>query len=201
MGWIADVVPEEVISSTMWGNVVRDRVVHVFDSDADRAATANPRVGMMSWTLDELRLSVWLSSEAGWLILWEPWRAWTPDVWSGPTSTFPMVANRSSQWRHIGFEAEVFLSVTVTLTSTVPEDLIFVLPPVAPNRPGPFGVAVIQDPTLGTLGPTGMCDPTTLAVQQLGTGASGLGSLIHRADLSASGNIDIYMSGRYAVSE
>ena len=199
MAWIADVVPEENISSTMWGNLIRDRVVHTFDSEADRNATSVPRPGMLSWSILENRLALWMGTDPGWVILFEPWRAWTPVVWSGPTTNFTILANNGSQYRHQGFMCEVFISLHVQLGSTVPEDLIYVGPPpgLPPSRNGPFGVAFIQDPTHGTIGTTGMCNATQLAIQQQGTGSSGLGSLIHRADLADTGNIDMYYSGAY----
>jgi hypothetical protein len=202
MAWIGDVVPEETISSTMWGNLVRDRVVHVFDSEAERNATAVPRQGMLSWSIAENRLALWMGADPGWVVIFEPWRAWSPTVWSGPTTNFTVVANNGSQYRHEGYMCEVFVSLTATLGATVPEDLIYISPPpgLPTTRPGPFGAAFIQDPTHGTIGTAGLCDATHLSIIQQGLGSTGLGSLIHRGDLATSGNIEIFMSGAYVIS-
>lgn len=200
MAWIADVAPGANISSTAWGNLVRDRIVQVFDSDAERNATAHPRDGMLAWTVAESRLALWFSVDMGWVVIFEPWRAWNPVVWSGPTTPLTTTANHGSQWRFRAFEVELFVNVDVLLGTTVPEDLMYIPPPVPPSRNGPFGVATVADPTHGIVGTMGFCDATHLAIQAQGTGTTGLGSLIHRGDLADSGTINWYMTGSYVVA-
>lgn len=85
MGWIADVVPGETISSTVYGNVVRDRVVQVFDSDADRDANAHPKEGMLAWSRDAHRLAAWVNLANGWQVIIEPFHDFTPRLWIGVT--------------------------------------------------------------------------------------------------------------------
>jgi hypothetical protein len=59
MGWLPDVVTDEVIASS-WGNNIRDRTVTPFANVAARtAAITAPEVGMVTWLDDLKRLEVY----------------------------------------------------------------------------------------------------------------------------------------------
>lgn len=59
MAWIPNVNPSELIESA-WGNTIRDHVVHVFASTAERAAAIpSPSLGMTTFQTDTGRLEVW----------------------------------------------------------------------------------------------------------------------------------------------
>ena len=215
-GWVSDVAPKMVISSSQYGNPIRDRVVHQFASAAERDATARPVSGMMAWCELEKTLYIWQASaqESGaadtWQVFETAWMPWSPDVWSGPTTTFPALANRSSRWRRSWGQCHIFLNVRARLTATVSTDLIYVQPPVGVSTTFPaagetggmgcFGSGMIQDSTAGTLGPLAMFNSTQLAVGKLGTGGTvgAITNLVIRNDLAAAGNdIDFYMHGSY----
>lgn len=86
MGWVADVEPNTTISSSQYGNAIRDRVVHQFANVAERNAQAIPVDGMFCYTAAER--TVWCYVAAGgwgWRIWSEPWRdlSWNPAL-GGP---------------------------------------------------------------------------------------------------------------------
>lgn len=196
MAWIADVVPEEVISSTAWGNLIRDRIVQVFDSEADRNANAHTRPGMLAWSNaeDELSLAVWTARYGAWSTLTEAMKVWEPVVYSGPTTIWSSVNHGCHYRRNFGF-CEVTVNLTVTMSATVGTDLIRILPPIAPTVPGVFGMSAMRD-SVGTLGPFANCDTTELATSQLGAA-----TLVYRSDLAASGTFDWYMRGSYVTAD
>ena len=73
MPWIPDVYTNLTIYSTQWGNLIRDRVHHVFATVAEMKATAVPIVGMVAYCVDTKTEYRW--DGTGWLILNEPWQA------------------------------------------------------------------------------------------------------------------------------
>jgi hypothetical protein len=80
--WIADVVPFATIQS-LWGNQIRDRVVHDFASKAERDAHPLPN-GSVCITLDSN--IVYVKNNAGvWWVLEMPYREpFTPRAWTSP---------------------------------------------------------------------------------------------------------------------
>src|SRR5262249_26202166 len=156
-GWINDVFPKEVLSSSQFGNLIRDRVVHQFNSVAERDATAIPKLGMMCYCVAEKTLYIfeapvlWWNIGAPaiapqWCVFDTGWVTWSPQVWSGPTTTWSATTTKCTYRRTLG-TCEVHVRIEgVTLTSTVAQDLIYVQTPVAtPDAAavGTFGTAVI----------------------------------------------------------
>ena len=83
MTWIADVVPEEVISSSIWGNEIRNRVWQTFANRTERNAHAQD--GMMCICLDDR--STWeYRAGIGWFPFITQWRPWTIYMAWGPSS-------------------------------------------------------------------------------------------------------------------
>lgn len=203
MGWIADVVPEADISSTLWGNVVRDRVVQVFDSDAERDATAVPRPGMVAWSILENELAVWVSEDTGWMVLMEMWRPWTPQVYMG-ANLWPVATNHGSWFRRTygAVDIKAYFEVSI-FTAAVPEDILHVTPPYVPAGSGNFGIMTVHRDGTQWLGPVGAYDPTQLAcINNLSTTGTITASLVHWGDLSAgAGNLEITMSGSYITGQ
>ena len=78
MPWIDDVVTHTTIRS-VWGNTMRDHVVHVFASKAERDAQAVPRDGMLCHTSDTHITYVRVGG--AWYVLAMPWRPFTPKAW------------------------------------------------------------------------------------------------------------------------
>jgi hypothetical protein len=187
------VVPEEVISSTSWGNVVRDRIVQVFDSVADRNASAVPRQGMVAWSIAEGNLALYMDGTNGWVTVTETWKPWTPTVFSGPTTIWALIANNGSQYRRRFGQCEIFMDVTVLMSATSDTDLIRVLTPVPTSVSATFGVSFMRD-SVGTYGPYAQCDTSA---QEIATAQLGAATLVHRSDLAASGNFDWHVSGTY----
>ncbi len=79
MPWLADVAPYDTIQS-LWGNTVRDRIVHPFASRAERNAQAAPKQGTMCWCQDVATLYVWHNS--AWVVVQMPWRNYTAKAWA-----------------------------------------------------------------------------------------------------------------------
>lgn len=215
-GWVADVAPKMVISSSQYGNPIRDRVVHQFSSVAERDATATPKVGMLCYCYTErtLYLYQWTSEwwnpgtplvSPQWVVYDTGWVPWDARVWSGPTTMWAADDMNAAYRRTLG-ACDVFVQATgVGITATVDNDLIYVpLPvptPVADVK-GSFGTAQIHDPVAGVLGPLGMFDATRLAVGLLhteGTGVADHTNLVVRGDLSdtTGAKLNLYMSGSY----
>lgn len=85
MPWINDVVPNEAISSSQYGNAIRDKVIHQFDSVAQRNAQAVPQRGMHCWCIAEA--TEYRHDGTGWVILDEPWQTQTNPKLQGANAT------------------------------------------------------------------------------------------------------------------
>ena len=83
IGWIPDVYPEEQISSSQWGNLIRDRVHHVFANAGERYA-ATPKDGMICVQEDNSTFYRYQTGNNGWVVMETPWRQWAnPRLLSG----------------------------------------------------------------------------------------------------------------------
>jgi len=145
VGWIDDVVSHTTIRS-VWGNQVRDRVVHVFASKAERDAQAHPQDGMLCHTSDTHITYVRVSGQ--WWVLAMPWRAYTPKSWfadvngNGRTS-MSIVSTQAAQWTQSLGQAHVIGQYVAALPpSTTPFDVIvYVGVPATAVAGGPGGYA------------------------------------------------------------
>src|SRR5262245_34792129 len=203
MGWIPDVAPGDAISSTAWGNIVRDRVVQVFASDAERNGTADPRPGMLAWTELQAELAVWVSEDTGWMVLMERWQPWTPATYMG-ANFWPVATNHGSWFRRAygQVELQAYFEVSV-FTAAVPEDILTVVPPFVPAAEGNFGGMTVMRAGTQWLGPIGAYDPDRLAcINNLSTEGTVTASLVHWADLvDGTGNLVITMHGAYSTRQ
>jgi hypothetical protein len=211
VSWIADVVPDETISSTSWGNIIRDRVVQVFDSDADRNANAHPREGMLAWSRDAHRLAVWINSTLTWQVIVEPYTPYTPRLWVGVTE-FGIDTLVSSGYRRIYGACQFYVSCRWGILP--PDDApvytgdISMLPPMHPkdDTNGGFGVMYVT-PMSSTAPEVGFGlfnGVTTLSGTvpypgQLAIGSPKDGRLLNRGDLTAaeSGLFYCFASGEF----
>jgi len=204
MGWIPDVVPDQTISSTAWGNLIRDRVVQVFDSVADRNANAVVREGMLAWARAEHRLSVWVDSTTSWVTVLEPYRTFTPRLWIGATE-FGINAIVSTGFRLAYGACSFFLSASFGTLGPDQVGDISILPPVQPRADanGGFGVMYVSPmdaaaPEVGFglfNGTTGL--PGAPYPGQLAIGSPRDGRLLNRADLLPNGVFNAYASGSF----
>jgi hypothetical protein len=210
MAWIADVVPDEVISSTAWGNIVRDRVVQVFDSDADRNANAHPREGMLAWSRDDHRLAAWLDATLTWQVIVEPYAPFTPRLWIGVTE-FAIDTLVSSGYRRFYGACQFYTSVRFGVLP--PDDApvytgtISMLPPLHPkdDTNGGFGTMFVtpMSDTAPVVG-FGLFNGTVTLTGapyagQLAIGSPKDGRLLDRSDLTASesGLFYCFASGQF----
>src|SRR4051794_34988387 len=104
--WIADVVPEEVISSSAWGNPIRDRVWQTFANRAERNAHGSD--GMMGICLDDR--STWEYRAGAWYPHITNWRPWTPFFYWGSPNPDPstiITTSATAYMRRVGDVCEV----------------------------------------------------------------------------------------------
>ncbi len=88
MPWIPDVTTNQTIYSTQWGNLIRDRVHHLFATVAEMKTTAAPVPGMVAYVTGTASEYRW--DGTGWAIIDEPWQ--------DHTATMRIVAGNAA-WR------------------------------------------------------------------------------------------------------
>lgn len=225
-GWVQDVAPKHVISSSQFGNPIRDRVIHQFNSVAERDATARPVVGMMCYCLTEATYYAYLYPKPWYNVgapplgplwcIWDTgWVAWPAELWSGPTTNWGGGSNRWAGYRRTFGQCDFFAELTsISYTDTIGTDLIYIPMPTPPAHDpaytpgtipvkGTCGTMQIQDETKGVLGPFAMFDETHIACGLLhleGAGVADHTNLVVRADLTTpagSHQLNVYARGSY----
>lgn len=201
-GWIGDVVPNELISSTNWGNRIRDQVVQVFESNADRNANAHPRVGMFAWSELDFELACYGGADPGWMVLIQKWQAWTPDVMMG-AAHLPVLTDHGTGYRRSFQTVEVRCQVDVgNYLAADPADILTVVPPFIPFGTGDFGIMTVAREGVGWKGPVGAYDPSRLACIKIGIDF-GTAALVSWADLvDGTGSFTtVTLSGSYETAD
>lgn len=104
MTWIADVVTRTVIRS-VWGNAIRDHVVHTFDTVAEmKAPPVVAKQGMRAYVA--ATLSLYLYDGTGWAITDEPWQTWpTPRIYSSANGNLDWTQRASPLGTHLQLTA------------------------------------------------------------------------------------------------
>jgi hypothetical protein len=211
MGAIADVVPGEGISSTAWGNVIRDRVVQVFDSEADRNAYTEEREGQFAWSRDARSLAVWCPDQGGtfnWQCVIEPYKPFTPRLWIGVTEFAPSADSHNiARYRRFFGACQFYVAQKWGVLGGPATGDIGMLPPIPPHpvAVGGFGTMYVTPmdsaaPEVGfgvfngTITLSGAPYPGQLAIASPKDGR-----LLNVADLSAadSGLFFCYASGQF----
>lgn len=141
MTWIDDVVTHTTIRS-VWGNTIRDRVVHQFASKAERdAATVVPVEGMMCQLADSG--FVYVRRQNAWWVLAMPAAPYTPAAWGSPANTavspLAVPSGSGTWWQAMGIaHCRAAYQVDMGGLVAVPA-WIFVNTPVTVAAAGPTG--------------------------------------------------------------
>jgi hypothetical protein len=100
VAWIPDVVSHTTIRSAGWGNLIRDKVVHVVSSKAERDQNVVPVEGMRCYTADTAITYVRVAG--AWYVESMPPKPYAPAAWgspAGPGAVAPIgVPSGSGLW-------------------------------------------------------------------------------------------------------
>jgi len=130
--WIDDVVTHTTIRS-VWGNSVRDRVVHQFATTAERdGPTVHPVDGMCCHTAADHRLWRYRGDLARWTIVDEPWQPWTPQGFIG-TNGPHVVQSTLGESKMVGDQVTVRWLVKLVAGTSSAGTIYFTLPPTRGN--------------------------------------------------------------------
>jgi hypothetical protein len=140
--WIDDVVTHTTITS-VWGNKIRNRVVHQFTTKAERdGAGVVPVEGMVCHVADVN--IVYVRTDGAWWVLAMPWRSYTASVWTIYSSTLTaaqVLQTFHARWRQTMGSCQALLWAQChPVTDNVDLNVVFTLP-VASIRNGDLGQA------------------------------------------------------------
>ena len=177
MPWIDDVVSHTTIRS-VWGNNIRNHVVHTVASKAERDATVVPQEGMRVYCADTRFTYVRVGS--AWWVESMPWAPFTPRAWMGTVlSAMTEVGVPSIQvasWRQSMGHAWVRATygVSVGAISNV-NSYLLVFVPVATSASGGLGAARAYEGNSGIIrgGAMGFYDHTAAGSRAILNGVAG----------------------------
>jgi hypothetical protein len=151
MGWIDDVITRTTIRS-VWGNAIRDRVVHQFASKAERdASNVHPVEGMCCQLADSGFMYV--RRQGAWWVLAMPWAPFNPKAWFAPTTsptTYTPLGIASTQvasWCQSMGRCHVIAQFVANLPPATggQTNFVFAGVPITATLGGPGGVALVTN--------------------------------------------------------